>query len=57
VDVLVEPDYSYAVLDEDEFDLHAKLYGYPQTYRENVRQALDELIRLIDSRQFPFSIN
>jgi protein associated with RNAse G/E len=57
VDVLVDPDFTYTVLDEDEFDLHAKLYGYPPTYHDNVRQALDELIRLIESRQFPFSIN
>jgi protein associated with RNAse G/E len=57
VDVLVEPDYTYKVLDEDEFDLHAQLYGYPPNYRDHVRQALGELIRLIESRQFPFSLN
>jgi protein associated with RNAse G/E len=54
VDVLVEPDYSYKVLDEDEFELHAELYAYPQSYRENMRGALDELFRLIAARQFPF---
>lgn len=57
VDILVNPDYSYTVLDEDEFDLHAELYKYPQTFRENVKLALEQLIRLIDSREFPFSIN
>lgn len=57
VDVLVNPDYSYTVLDEDEFKLHAELYGYPQTFRENVGLALEELIRLVDSRQFPFSMS
>ena len=57
VDVLVNPDYSFKVLDEDEFDLHAELYAYPPTYRDNVRRALEELLHLIDSRQFPFSIN
>ena len=57
VDVLVNPDYSFTVLDEDEFDLHAELYAYPPAYRDNVRQALDELLHLIDSRQFPFSVN
>ncbi|HEY0170575.1 MAG TPA: DUF402 domain-containing protein [Pyrinomonadaceae bacterium] len=57
VDVLVEPDLSYAVLDEDEFELHAELYAYPQSYRENVRGALDELLRLVDARRFPFDIN
>ena len=57
VDVLVEPDYSYTVLDEDEFELHAELYAYPQTYRDNVRLALGELIRLVESRGFPFHLN
>ena len=57
VDVLVEPDYSYTVLDEDEFELHAELYGYPQTYRDNVQRALGELLRLVESREFPFHVN
>lgn len=57
VDVLVSPDYSCTVLDEDEFDRHAELYQYPQAYREGVRSALAELLSLIETRQFPFSIN
>ncbi len=56
VDVLVQPDYSYEVLDEDEFERHAALYGYPETYRCNVKEALDELRHLIESRQFPFDL-
>lgn len=56
VDVVVEPDLSYRVLDEDEFELHAELYAYPESYRENVRLALDELLRLVDARRFPFDI-
>src|ERR1044071_906504 len=54
VDVLVQPDYSYEVLDEDEFERHAELYGYPEAYRANVQKALDELRHLIENRQFPF---
>lgn len=57
VDVLVEPDLSYTVLDEDEFELHAELYAYPDSYRENVRLALDELLRMVEARRFPFDIN
>ncbi len=57
VDVVVEPDLSYAVLDEDEFELHAELYAYTESYRENVRLALDELLRMVEARQFPFDIN
>ena len=54
VDVLVQPDYTFEVLDEDEFEHHAKLYGYPDAYHSNVREALEELRRLIVHRQFPF---
>jgi protein associated with RNAse G/E len=55
LDVLVQPDFSYSILDEDEFEAHAELYGYPHEYRARVRDSLDELIRLIEGRQFPFS--
>ena len=55
VDVLVQPDYSYQVLDEDEFERHAELYQYPPTYRARVREALEEIRHLIHTRQFPFS--
>lgn len=56
VDVLVQPDYSYEVLDEDEFERHAELYGYPAVYHANVQKALDELRHLIENRQFPFDV-
>ncbi len=56
VDVLVQPDLSYEVLDEDEFEHHAGLYGYPPAYRANVQKALGELRHLIESRQFPFNL-
>jgi protein associated with RNAse G/E len=55
VDVLVHPDYSFEVLDEDEFEHHAELYQYPPAYRDNVQEALEELRGLIENRRFPFS--
>jgi protein associated with RNAse G/E len=54
VDVLVQPDYSFEVLDVDEFELHAELYAYPAAYRLGVKEALDELRHLIKNRLFPF---
>lgn len=57
VDVLVEPDYSYTVLDVEEFERHAELYRYPQLYRTRVREALAELFLMIEAREFPFSLN
>jgi uncharacterized protein len=54
IDVVVEPDLTYRILDEDDFEQNAKLYAYPEEIRENARRALAELIRLIESRSFPF---
>ena len=56
VDVLVQPDYSFEVLDEEEFERHAELYQYPDAYRVKVQEALDEVRRLIERRQFPFHV-
>jgi protein associated with RNAse G/E len=57
IDVLVAPDFSYRVLDEDEFELHAERYKYPPKFRRCAREALAEVIALVARRQFPFDIN
>jgi uncharacterized protein len=54
IDVLVAPDFSYTVLDEDEFEAHAAGFGYGEGLRRRVRDALGELIGLIETRSFPF---
>jgi len=55
VDVLVKPDFSYQVLDLDDFEINARRYRYPDEIRENVRLAVDDLTRMIESREFPFN--
>ncbi|MBV9210379.1 MAG: DUF402 domain-containing protein [Acidobacteria bacterium] len=54
IDILVAPDLSYKILDEDEFASHAVSFGYPVEVKERARAALAELIELIETRQFPF---
>ena len=54
IDVLVNPDFSYQILDEDEFAANALRYNYPAELQAHARRALDELINLIEERQFPF---
>jgi protein associated with RNAse G/E len=54
IDVLVEPDLTYRILDEDDFEENARRYGYPEEIRANARRALTEVIGLIESRAFPF---
>lgn len=55
IDILVAPDLSYQIVDEDEFALNAARYDYPQRIRERAYQSLEELVSLIESRGFPFS--
>ena len=55
LDLLVQPDLSYQVLDSDEFEYHARIFEYSREVRESARQAVTELISLIESREFPFS--
>ena len=54
IDILVAPDLSYQILDEDEFAANAVSYNYPEKLMRRARVALAELILLIETRQFPF---
>lgn len=54
IDVLVKPDFSYQVLDLADFADNAIRYGYPVEVQENAHGALAELIRLIETKSFPF---
>ena len=56
IDVLVEPDLTYRILDEDDFEQNAQRYGYPEEVQENARRALAEVIGLIESKSFPFHV-
>jgi uncharacterized protein len=55
IDVLVAPDFTYKILDVDDFEVNAKRYGYPDEVQTNARRALAELISLIEARAFPFN--
>jgi protein associated with RNAse G/E len=56
IDVLVEPDFSYRVIDLDEFEANIVTLGYSQEVQSQARTALAELVTLIEERQFPFSV-
>lgn len=57
IDVLALPDLSFHVLDEDEFETNAKRYGYSEEDKLRARSAVDELIAMIERRQFPFVLD
>lgn len=51
IDVLVESDFSYKVLDLDDFEANR----YPRDVEQHARQALEELIGLVETKSFPFN--
>ena len=55
IDILVEPDLTYRVVDLKDFELNAQRYNYSAQVQTNAAQALTELIGLIESRAFPFN--
>ncbi|HYP00578.1 MAG TPA: DUF402 domain-containing protein [Pyrinomonadaceae bacterium] len=57
IDVLVAPDFSYRILDEEEFIAHAARYDYPAIVRDSVPRALAELVGLVERREYPFDWN
>src|SRR2546425_1967883 len=54
IDILVQPDFSYQVLDLDEFEANARCYGYSEEVKSQTKTAVKELVFMIESRQFPF---
>ena len=54
IDVLVWPDGSHQVLDMDEFEENAVLFGYSNDVRTNAIDSLSKLISLKECGKFPF---
>lgn len=56
VDVLVWKDFSFEILDLEEFEENAEKFNYSLELREKVNQSLEELLELIRNRKFPFDL-
>jgi protein associated with RNAse G/E len=54
IDIVVWPDEIYEVVDRDDFETNAVKFGYSEDVRRQAENSVDELIRLIESREFPF---
>ncbi|AJD90580.1 hypothetical protein KP77_14300 [Jeotgalibacillus alimentarius] len=55
LDIKVYPDMSYTLLDEDEYEEHRKLMGYPPVIDRILQRNVDKLIRWIKQRRGPFA--
>ena len=54
IDVLVGSDGQYSILDVEEFEENAERFNLSAESRANAAAGLDELIKLISDRKFPF---
>jgi protein associated with RNAse G/E len=55
LDIVVDPDGSYRLLDVEDFETNAKRYGYTDEVQANARRAVAELVMMIETRAFPFA--
>jgi len=55
LDILVGPEFSYQILDAEDFARNAERYGYTAEMQSKARRALDELVGMIETRAFPFN--
>lgn len=56
IDLLIWPDGSHKILDMDEFEENARLFGYSEEIRVKVLNSLTELITNKEGRKFPFDV-
>lgn len=54
IDLVVWQDFSYKILDVEEFEANALKYSYTEQMRAKIQETLTEIISLIDNRMFPF---
>ena len=55
IDIVVQPDFSFQVLDRDEFETNARRYGYSDEEKRQAEKAVEVLFSMIEKRQFPFT--
>lgn len=55
LDVRVRPDFSYEILDEDEYAENNIKYNYPEDLQEVIKDTLEKLINKIVNKEMPFN--
>ena len=55
IDLLVQPDLSYQLLDMEEIESNAERWSYSVETRRKALASVTELVSMIEGRRFPFS--
>jgi protein associated with RNAse G/E len=56
IDILVWKDFSFEILDLEEFDENKKKFKYPAKIINNIQKSVSEIKFLIKKRHFPFDV-
>lgn len=54
VDILVQKDLSFEILDEDEFEENSIKFDYPEEVKLKTRKSIEKLLEKINEKAFPF---
>ena len=55
IDILVWPDGRYEVVDRDDFESNALKYGYPREILQRSEKSENDILGMIERREFPFN--
>ncbi|MEJ7623175.1 MAG: DUF402 domain-containing protein [Pyrinomonadaceae bacterium] len=55
IDIVVDRDLSYKVVDRDDFEVNSKKYAYTTKVKALAENAVTDLIAVIEKRGFPFN--
>ena len=56
IDILVWKNFEIKILDLEEFEAHAAKYNYSEVLKNNAKNNLIQILKLIENRSFPFNI-
>lgn len=55
IDILVQPNLTFQILDTEDFEANIVRYGYTLEVQDGVQKATNELVELIKAGSFPFN--
>ena len=55
LDVKLYPDWSYQILDENEYAMHAEKMGYPEDVKKVIEDQMSKLLKLMEDEKEPFN--
>ena len=57
LDILVNKNLSYEILDKEEFEVNAIRFEYSNELKTKINETIEQIFEMIRQRQFPFDYN